>query len=408
MGERTGMEENQSAFEKADLIVRHLRGELNPQEEEILAQWLQEDARNRQFLDTIRNERDLQEKLRFFSSLDTDDAWRKVASRTGGQGSVIHFGQKVAAWKYAAAILLLLTAGMAVFRLTDRKKAGDVVAQQTERLEDGNLPAGGDKAKLTLADGSIIILQDLANGTMQEKGGMKIIKKDGQVVIQYSGNKNAIAGSSLNTISTPVGGQYQIVLPDNSKIWLNSASSLRFPTAFTAKERSVELTGEGYFEIAKHKHSPFKVKANQTTIEVLGTHFNVMAYANESSTNTTLIEGSVKVSNGATEKVIVPGQQARVSDDIELVDVDIEEAVAWKNGLFLFNNADLGTIMRQIERRYDVEEVVYAGEVPSKHFTGQISRDTKLPQVLKMLELSGVISFKIEGRRIIVLPNNSQ
>jgi ferric-dicitrate binding protein FerR (iron transport regulator) len=294
---------------------------------------------------------------------------------------------------------------MAIFQLTDRKKTEDVVALKMEQLEDGNITAGGDKAQLTLANGSVVILQDMAEGTVWEENGLTAVKKEGQVILGFSGSSQALEGTSQHTVSTPVGGQYQVVLPDGSRVWLNSASSLRFPTAFATDERSIELTGEGYFEVAKHEHLPFKVKAKQATVEVYGTHFNVMAYANERSVNTTLVEGSVSVSNGITRKVMLPGQQARVSDDIELVTVDVEESVAWKNGLFQFNNADVGTVMRQIERWYGAE-VYYEGEVPAKHFTGQISRNTDLAQALQMLEISGGIYFTIQGRRIIITTNH--
>ncbi|MHC2992752.1 hypothetical protein OB13_14610, partial [Pontibacter sp. HJ8] len=166
-------------------------------------------------------------------------------------------------------------------------------------------------------------------------------------------------------------------------------------------ERVVELTGEGYFEVSKNRQKPFKVKVNEVEIEVLGTHFNIMAYANEGHLTTTLLEGSVKVNKGSKSQLMVPGQQARIGEDILLRNVDVEEAVAWKNGLFYFNNADIATIMRQLERWYGIE-AAYSGAISSKHFSGIISRDTEIDKVLEMLSLTKTVRFKTEGRRIVV------
>jgi ferric-dicitrate binding protein FerR (iron transport regulator) len=258
---------------------------------------------------------------------------------------------------------------------------------------------GGDKAKLTFSDGSVFVLEDMANGTVREEKGLRVLKKDGQVTFELAENNSGQI--FFNTITTPVGGKYQVVLPDGSKVWLNSASTLHFPSAFVKNERVVELTGEGYFEISKNQQKPFKVKVNEAVIEVLGTHFNVMAYANEGHLTTTLLEGSVKVNKGSKSQLMVPGQQARIGEDILLKNVDVEEAVAWKNGLFYFNNADIATIIRQLERWYGIE-AAYSGEISSKHFSGIISRDTELDKVLEMLSLTKTVRFKTEGRRIVV------
>ncbi|HWW40381.1 FecR family protein, partial [Pedobacter sp.] len=200
--------------------------------------------------------------------------------------------------------------------------------------------------------------------------------------------------------------QYQLKLPDGTLVWLNSASSLRFPTQFAGKERSVELDGEAYFEVAKNKEMPFKVHVRAMEVRVLGTHFNVMAYDDEESISTTLLEGSVKVSNALQTAVIRPGQQASLkksSGILGVEEVNTVEAIAWKNGKFLFADEDIETIMRRISRWYNVE-VEYRGNLSDKNFAGSISRYENVSEVLKMLELTGTIHFKVEGRRIIVMP----
>ena len=395
------MENNKEVSQKTDLILRYLQGQLNSTEEAELEGWMAEDAGNRRFVEMLKQEEELKRELTFFSALDTDLAWQKIAMQTRNQPKQISLWRSLEPWKYAAVVLFMLASAFAIFQVLNRERVKPSVAiKKLPHLPD--VPPGEDKAKLTLADGKVIFLQDIKDGIVREVDGIKIIKQNGQITYQIAQNDPNNQKISFNQITTPKGGQFRIVLPDGSKVWLNSASSLYFPTAFSSSERRVELTGEGYFEIAENKALPFKVQANGTIVEVLGTHFNIMAYNNENSINTTLLEGSVKVSNGTETKVMVPGQQARISRGIELIAIDVEEVVAWKNGLFQFNNADLSTIMRQLERWYNVD-FVYAGQLPEKHFTGIISRKTNISQVAKMLELSGGIQFKIEGRKITII-----
>jgi ferric-dicitrate binding protein FerR (iron transport regulator) len=231
------------------------------------------------------------------------------------------------------------------------------------------------------------------------------------VTAQNSGGPLTTHHSPLayNTIATPRGGQYQLVLADGSKVWLNASSGLRYPTAFTGKERRVELTGEGYFEVAKNASMPFHVQVNQMDVEVLGTHFNINAYDDESAVKTTLLEGSVKVVKRETANVkenpivLQPGQQAEMKPHSPLAinhSPNIEEVMAWKNGLFQFKAAGIETVLRQAARWYDVE-FVYKGNIPEK-FSGQISRSANAEQLLKILELTGKVKFEINGKTIIV------
>ena len=305
----------------------------------------------------------------------------------------------------AAAILILLTGG-AWYYFYQKPEAGITKNDSNADRFKNDIAPGSDKAVLTLADGSEIILDNAQTGTLTQQGNTKIILLDaGQLAYNTHGTK-ANGEVLYNTISTPKGGQYQIVLADGSKVWMNAASSLRFPTAFAGKQRNVELTGEAYFEVAKNAAMPFNVQVNDLNVQVLGTHFNVMAYNDENVIKTTLLEGAVKVTKGTVAGLLKPGQQAKMDKDagnIKIATADVEETMAWKNGLFLFNNDDIKTIMRQISRWYDVN-ISFEGNIPAKNFTWQISRNTNVSQVLKMLELTKEVHFKITGKNIVVMP----
>jgi ferric-dicitrate binding protein FerR (iron transport regulator) len=395
------MENNQEQYEKASLILRYLRGGLTPKEEEELEHWLDAAEQNRVFFEKLKEERELEQELSFFTALDTEKAWQRIASQTIEKDKAISLWRRnTAIWKYAAVIALMLAAALSFYytQIMQHPAANELASTMPEQQVEEIVP-GGDKAKLTFSDGSVFLLEDMANGTVREENGVKVSKQEGQVTFEIAGNSSSQV--FFNTISTPVGGQYQVILPDGTKVWLNSASTLYFPSAFVKNERVVELTGEGYFEVSKNRQKPFKVKVNEAVIEVLGTHFNIMAYANERYLTTTLLEGSVKVNKGSKSQLMVPGQQARIGEDILLRNVDVEEAVAWKNGLFYFHKADIATIMRQLERWYGIE-AAYSGEISSKHFSGIISRDTEIDKVLEMLSLTKTVRFKTEGRRIVV------
>jgi transmembrane sensor len=243
----------------------------------------------------------------------------------------------------------------------------------------------------------------MQNGTLLQKGATKITKQGGLLIYNDSGSTNQDAPIVYNTLSTPRGGQYQVVLSDGSKVWLNAASSLHFPTSFTGNQRVVELTGEAYFEVTKNKKKPFFVKVGDMQVKVLGTHFNINAYSDESSIKTSLLEGSVKIAKGKVTGLLNPGEQAVLdnqNDKVEIKKVNMDEVMAWKNGIFQFDGADLTTIMRDISRWYNVE-IVYDGEEPMRRFEGKISRTAQLSDVLKILALSNV-KFIVVGNKIIV------
>jgi transmembrane sensor len=305
---------------------------------------------------------------------------------------------------WAAAVIILF--GTSLFVLLSKKSIEPpVVINSPGGPASTDIAPGKEGAILTLEDGTRLVLDSLGNGQVAMQNGTKVVLHNGQLV--YNTEGAASKEIAYNTISTPRGRQFQLVLPDQTKVWLNAASSLRYPTIFTGKEREVEITGEAYFEVAKNAAMPFRVKlGNNAGIEVLGTHFNVNSYQDEASMNTTLLEGSVKIYHGTDQQVIKPGEQAQVfqtNSPIKVVsDVNVDKQVAWKNGVFDFEDATLEEVMRQLERWYDID-VVYEKGVPPLEFVGKMGRDLSLSNVLKGLEFSKV-HCRLEGRKLVVLP----
>ena len=275
-------------------------------------------------------------------------------------------------------------------------------------LADANLKPSNDiappaqaRATLKLADGSTVYLDSNVNGTLARQGSVEISRNElGEII--YSGT--ASGAITMNTLSLPKGSKpIRLLLSDGSLVWLNAASSITYPTAFVGQERKVSITGEAYFEVSENKAMPFFVEHDQLLIKVLGTHFNVNTYENEASNKVTLLSGLVDVGNGKITKQLIPGQQASVSKTVFSVDenIDTDEVLAWKNGQFYFGGSDIRSIMKQIERYYDVE-VEFRDEVPYR-FVAKISRDVNVSAFLEKLELTNLIHFKIEGKKIIVM-----
>ncbi len=305
-------------------------------------------------------------------------------------------------WAVAASVMLLLSVGLFFFKNNETHQQLAKVEQTPGLIND--LTPGGNKAILTLGNGQTIILDSAGNGILSTEDGSAVMKlADGQIAYEGTG-KNGTNEIVYNTISTPPGGQYNLTLSDGSKVWLNAESSLTFPASFTGNDRNVELKGEGYFEIAHNKEKPFHVSVNNTIVEVLGTHFNINAYTDENSLKTTLLEGSVKVVKGSENVIIEPGQQAVVNNTSNSMtinkSVNLEEAVAWKDGLFQFDNTDLQDVMKQLGRWYDVK-IEFENDVPAKRFTGKIYRNVNASEVFKILEILD-IHFKLEGKTVIV------
>ncbi|OJY97941.1 MAG: hypothetical protein BGP13_09755 [Sphingobacteriales bacterium 40-81] len=305
----------------------------------------------------------------------------------------------------AAALLLLVFSAVIYFVYTKSSaKPETPVIVNNGRLGNDVQP-GGNKATLTLGNGTVIVLDSMKNGLLADQEAATILKvADGQLA--YDAVDNTTGVMQYNILTTPNGGQYKINLPDGSRVFLNASSSIRFPVSFRGNVRKVEITGEAWFEVAKNASMPFIVVVDKKTeIEVLGTQFNVNAYANENAVVTTLVEGSIKIMQGSAEKKLQPGQQAVVDKegDIRLVsDVDTESATAWVNGMFVFDNTPVESIMRQVERWYNVT-TIYKGKIETG-FTARISRNVPFSKLMELLEKTGEVRFSVNENTITVSP----
>lgn len=369
------------------LILRHLRDELSEQEREELQRWVHSTETNRHFFESCTDEDRLRQQLLEYGKTSTDAGWERfAAAHQLSSAKMVRFRNRW--WMAAAAVILLVAAGIYFLQPP---------APQAVTVQHMDVRPGSSKAVLTLADGTTVPLDSAGNQVIRPG----IIQQGDQ--LQYEGESATV---SYNVLTTPRGGQFRLTLPDGTKVWLNAASSLRYPTAFTGAERKVEVTGEAYFEVVQNAGKPFRVTtAGQAMIEVLGTRFNVNAYPEESSIHATLLEGAVKVSAGQHSAVLKPGQQAQVNASGRIsitANVNLDEVMAWKNELFYFRDADIRTVMRQLERWYDVQ-VEYAGAIPERRFQGEIQRNLPLSDVLEGLKTTG-IRFTIEERKIIVQP----
>ncbi len=314
-------------------------------------------------------------------------------------------------WGWAAAILVMLSAGAYIWRSYLSPADRDSPLSQVGT----DVAPGRDGAILTLADGRKITLDSLGNGTIANQNGTEVVLNNGQLKYEAAAGKGD-AEQQWNTMYTPKGRQFNVTLPDGTRVWLNAASSITFPTAFTGNERRVQLTGEAYFEVTKDKTKPFFVKINdQAEVQVLGTSFNVNGYGDEPNISTTLLEGSVQVRNSSKQQagqaersvVLKPGQQAQIANDAvttsTLKQADIDKVMAWRYGAFNFEDASLQEVMRQLARWYDIE-VVYEKGIPNIQFFGEMSRDMTLAGVLKALDATNVHFRIVENRRLVVEP----
>ncbi len=386
----------------ASLIQKYLREEISSDESKELNYWVAQNNFNRQVFDELTKENSLTRELTPLSEADFDRIWNKIANETK---IVTIQPKRKLQWKYlaAASVLICILIGGYFWNNLEKKKD---IAKTTTTNNKNDVQPGTEKAVLTLADGTKITLDNTANGAIAQQGNTVVMKEDGLLaynVDQAKSQKEIL----YNTLTTAKGEEYKsLVLADGTKVWLNSVSSIRFPTSFITNERIVEITGELYFEVAKNLSKPFKVRVNGMEVKVLGTHFNVNAYSDEAVIKTTLLEGSVKVVNGKSLAILIPGQQAQVSKDGKMnveSSVDMDEVTAWKNGRFQFSGAGIEEVMRQIGRWYDVE-IEYEGKPKEQHFRGGISRNVEASKVFKMLETTEAIKFRIDGKKIIVIP----
>ena len=325
----------------------------------------------------------------------------------------VHGFRRSRRWVAAASVLLLIGAGSYFFYFRNKeavepgKTAGQMLA--------GDMAPGHDGAVLTLSDGARVVLDSAGNGHIATQGGSQVLMQNGTIVYEKASAAPAPATTAgaapapaaaviYNTMTTPRGRQFRVVLPDGSGVWLNAASTIRYPTTFAGNQRVVELSGEAYFEIAKDERKPFVVSARGMRVQVLGTAFNLMAYPDETTVNTTLVTGAVRVVSAKSSLVLNPDQQACLPDSgrFTLSKPNLKEVLAWKDGRFRFDGAKITAIMRQIARWYDVD-IEYRGEIPSNEFNGSISRAEYARKILDALERTGNVHFSLEGRKIIVM-----
>lgn len=379
---------------------------LNEEEMKMLHDWLSADTERKEWFDSL-DESSLKEQLgEFVTENERADLWNRYQQKFPEQ-----FEEPVnkrSYWKImmaAASVAIIIGAALYTFFKGPLVHKNDqVTATSVQDIEPGT-----DKAVLEMSDGRRFVLDEMADGVIDEKGGTRIIKKKGALLLALSDKNDKPAAAIYNTIRTPRGGQYQVTLPDKSKVWLNAGSELTFPAVFANKERRVKLKGEGYFEVAKGK-VPFIVAVQSangdegTEIKVLGTHFNIRGYENDTDIKATLLEGKVQVSNG--ESVILsPGQQASVAtgaEKIKVKAVEAENSIAWKNNLFVFEQSTISEITNTIQRWYDVE--VEIKKSSSQQFNATIPRDITIKKLFRLLEEAsdGRLHFRLEGKKVVV------
>lgn len=390
---------DEKAYRTAYLIAGFIRHTLTEKEHDELDYWVNESDHNMQLFEDLTEEKNLEANLEWMDKVQAEQSYEAMQQR-GAFNLPKKRSYSRQIW-LAAASLIVLLAVFFVYKYTSGKRGSveNIVTTDTTLLKPG-----GNRATLTLTDGKVIDLNYAKTGAIDDASGDHVNKTaDGELV--YAKDSSVSNNIALHTLSTPVGGQYQVTLSDGTKVWLNAATTLKYPPAFGGNERKIELRGEAYFEVAKNERKPFKVlMGDSTIITVTGTHFNVQAYQNEKEQQVTLLEGIVTVANEGSVIKLEPNTQALIKNKrITKSDVlDAEEITGWKDGLFVFHDAPIESIMMQIERWYDAK-VVYKAEI-KQLFNANILRKEPLIKVLKLLQLNGYVHFKIENKTIYVLP----
>ncbi|HEY4287965.1 MAG TPA: FecR domain-containing protein [Puia sp.] len=404
------------------ILLKYIREEgLSTDETILLQQWLREGEGREEMIGNIKNETGwMQEELKKMQQTPHSRIWDTLSSRleegghwkTANTSTVVRMTRPSGyrKWRFpAAAIIIFAVAGAAFWVHQQHSSVPANGPAQTQTATVSDAKAGTNRATLTLSDGRQINLDSTGNGILASQGNSRVTKlADGQLAYSTASEEKP-AAPAFNILSTPRAGQFSLTLPDGSKVWLNNASSLRYPVAFTGGPREVELSGEAYFEITKDAAHPFRVVVPRgpitSTIEVLGTSFNIMAYDDEPAERTTLVEGSVRFVHGGASASLKPDEQLVLDEKgglKTLHNVNVSEITAWKNGYFHFDHASLETTMRQLARWYDVD-VEYSGNIPPQDFMGRIQRNLALSAILKGLENEHV-HFKLEGRKLTVKP----
>jgi transmembrane sensor len=382
-----------------ELIIKHLQQTLTEVEQTELSKWRVDAPENNELFEKLTSREYISSQLEELYQYDEARGWETIKKifqlneKQDNRSGII----KMLNWQRAtaAAVVFILLLGSYFLFFNKENRKNDFVKKET--VNDVKAPETS-KAILNLFSGQRVLLDSINKGQVAMQGDVNIIKTaDGEIV--YSGYSDVI---QFNTLINPRGSKVQtIILSDGTKVWLNSESSIRFPVAFQGRERKVEITGEAYFEVTKDEKKRFIVSSNGITTEVLGTHFNVNTYTDESSAKVTLLEGSVRVAKSSATGLLKPGQQAQINEGIKITDnVDMDLVMAWKNGFFHFGKTSIQDLMKQISRWYDVE-IVYGGQVPARQFGGEISREANLSQVVKILNEIKV-KCRIEGKRMII------
>ena len=386
------------------LLDRYLKNQSNTKEKEKLDEFFEENSNSIEASKSIENLSKLEDKIFNYIQFGIKEQFKKESTLN-----------RIPYLQIAASILVIFLFSTTIYfyRSSIASKSQLPIVQGVAKIEDKQ-PAK-NIAILTLGNNSQIVLDEATNGEIAQESGVSILKTDKGELIYKIRNSNNLSNNDLNkynTISTPMGGKFKVILPDGSLVVLNAASTLKYPLHFDEKLRKVSFTGEAYFEIAKlvdkqKKRIPFYVYSNNQIVEVLGTHFNINSYDNEEYSKTTLLEGSVKIINEkstATAKILKPGQQAVIKrGDVQtkILIADEAQALAWKDGYFLFKNTNIKDVVNELERWYNVD-IQYDDNMEFENITGYISRNVKISSVLKMLQLSGIVNYEISGSEIII------
>lgn len=415
----------QRARHTSELILKYLHGELSDAEQRELDTWIDESDSNRETFAALSNAASLNKSLNEFASFDLESSRKKLFEKifaTAGneiseEGSLRlkknHSSVKEQIdtplvkslsrqWIYMAAaalVVLCLAIGLVVYFQNK-----NVINSPGENTAHYNIKVSDNHTYLTRSDGKIVRLDTLNIGTVMLDGGAKITKTD-DGEITYEAGKPNINEVLYNSITTPAGSTQRIVLPDGSRVWLNTQSRLEFPTAFLNKVRNVSLSGEGYFDVFKDKSMPFHVKIDSMDLMVTGTQFNINNYKDENIVKSTLIEGGVKITKDEVSFILIPGHQLqfdRTTRDVKVIEkADLEAATAWRNRMFYLDNSNVPSLMRQIARWYDIEIEYAKGASHKGNFSGEISKNISFEELLQILKEGG-IKTKIEGRKLIV------
>ena len=380
------------------LLQKYLDGHCTAEEVAALYAWLQTSGTHRVLLATMQAEFDKAMHTPATIPAVISDRMENRLLQEISQAPVVKINTyNRLRWIAAAAVIAAFMAGAYFYYSNHSSKSAMVAANEDPHKDIG---PGTNKALLTLANGNVITLDSAGNQVIRQSNATAH-QHNGQLQYASAGDGDNI---EYNVLTVPRGGQFNIVLPDGSKVWLNAASRLRYPTAFNGTTRAVELQGQGYFEVAANAKQPFTVKVNDAMdVQVLGTHFDIMAYADEKNISTTLITGAVKVTNGNIAKSLKPGEQALLdpaTGALTVQQADVEQAIAWKTGFFEFDNANLSLIMRQLSRWYDVD-IINKAPQSKRLFGGRISRNLPLSEILHMLEANGA-AFTLTGRQLTV------